>query len=68
MLMAKSTEPDSLAYLLDAPPSFGKRKDCSGVESCKGCRFATSTGSGKSVFVSATMMSSIDFDYESLVL
>jgi len=38
MLMAKSTEPGRLTYLLDAPHSrfFGQRKDCSGAESSKG--------------------------------
>jgi hypothetical protein len=36
-------------------PTFGRRKDYSGVESYKGRRFATSTGSGKSVFVFALM-------------
>jgi hypothetical protein len=59
MLMAKQTELGSLAY-----PPEGKRKDCSGVESSRGRRFATSANSGKSVFLSARMtMSSIGFDY-----
>jgi hypothetical protein len=46
------------------PARFGKWKDCSGIESSKGRRFATSANSGKSVFLSAMMtMSSIGFDY-----
>ena len=46
------------------PARFGKWKDCSGIESSKGKRFATSANSGKSVFLSAMMtMSSIGFDY-----
>ena len=58
MLMAKQTEPGCLAY-----PPEEKQEERSGVESSKGRRFATSTGFGKSVFVSAMKMSSIDFDY-----
>jgi hypothetical protein len=41
-------------------PTFKRPKDYSGVESYKGRRFATGTGSGKSVFVFALM--SIGFD------
>jgi hypothetical protein len=41
-------------------PIFEERRDRSGVESYKGRRFATSTSSGKSVFVSVLM--SINFD------
>ena len=59
MFMAKQTALGSLAY----PPEW-KRKDCSGIESSKGRRFATSANSGKSVFLSAMMtMSRIGFDY-----
>ena len=54
MLMAKQTEPGCLAY-----PPEEKQEERSGVESSKGRRFATSTGFGKSVFVSAMKMSSI---------
>jgi hypothetical protein len=41
---------------------FGKWKDCSGVESSKYRRFATSANSGKSVSAMMTM-SGIGFDY-----
>jgi hypothetical protein len=58
MLMAKQTEPGYLAY-----PPEGKQEERSGVESSKRRRFAPSTGFGKSIFVSAMKMSSIDFDY-----
>jgi hypothetical protein len=46
-------------------PTFGRRKDYSGVESYKGRRFATSTGSGKSVFVFALMSIGFDSDDKS---
>ncbi len=60
--MLNSAGPDALAFCsMRRTPTFGKREDCCGVESYKGRRFATSTGSGKSVFVFALMR--IDFDY-----
>jgi hypothetical protein len=60
--MLNSTGQDSLAFCsMRRTTTFGKRKGFSGFESYKGGRFATSTGSGKSVFVFALM--SIDFDY-----
>ena len=43
-------------------PTFGRRKDYSGVESYKGRRFATSTGSGKSVSVFSLMIIGFDSD------
>jgi hypothetical protein len=45
-----------------AYPPEGKHEERSGVESSRGRHFATSTGFGKIVFVSAMKMSSIDFD------
>ena len=63
MLMAKSTGADSLAHLLDAPPSFWEAEGLQRGRKLQTLTFRYKHGSGKSVFVSAMMMSRFDFDY-----